>query len=160
MTFPFLGVSKGHHAMSHARDPDLLKVDQFYATQFGSIIDAFSAIPESGGQGTLLDNSLLWWANCLSDGASHHSDNMPFTLAGSNGGYFRQGRAIRFNDVFTADPVADQVAPPAGKPDLSNSDLLTSILNSFEVATDPSTPPSTSFGRKDFCKGPLPNIKA
>ena len=160
MTFPFLNLAKGHHAMSHARDPDLVKVDQFYATQFGSMIDAFSATPESGGQGTLLDNSLLWWANCLSDGSSHHSDNMPFTLAGSNGGYFRQGRAIRFNNIYTTDPIADQLAPPAGTPDLSNSDLLTSILNSFEVATDPNTPPSTSFGRKDFCNGPLPNIKA
>ena len=160
MTFPWLNIAKGHHGMSHARDPDLVKVDQWYATQFGAMIDAFQAIPESGAGGTMLDNSLLWWSNCLSDGSSHHSDNMPFTLAGSNGGYFRQGRAIRFNDVYTADPIQDNKAPPAGKPDLSNSDLLTSILNSFEVATDPGVAPSTSFGRKDFCRGPLPNVKA
>jgi hypothetical protein len=160
MTFPWLGVSKGHHGMSHERNPDLLKVDQWYATQFNSMIDAFSAIPESGGQGTMLDNSLLFWANCLSDGASHHSDNMPFTLAGSNGGYFRQGRCIRFNNIYTADPVQDQKAPPSGVPDLSNSDLLTSILNSFEVATDPGKAPSTSFGRPEFCRGPLPNVRA
>jgi hypothetical protein len=161
MTFPWLSVSKGHHGMSHARDPQLVKVDQWYATQFGAMIDALSAIPESGGTGTtMLDNSLLWWVNCLSDGSSHHSDNMPFTLAGSNGGYFKQGHAIRYNDVYTTDPINDQKAPPAGKPDLSNNDLMTSILNSFEVAMDPTLPPSTSFGRKDFCRGPLPNVKA
>jgi hypothetical protein len=160
MTFPWLNVAKGHHGMSHARDPDLVKVDQWYATQFGSMIDKFSATPESGAAGTLLDNSLLFWVNCMSDGSSHHSDNMPFTLAGSNGGYFRQGRAIRFNSIFTTDPINDQKGPPAGTPDLSNSDLLTSILNSFEVATDPGVAPSTSFGRKDFCRGPLPNVKA
>ena len=160
MTFPWLNIAKGHHGMSHARDPDLVKVDQWYATQFNTMIDKFSAIPESGGQGTLLDNSLLWWANCLSDGASHHSNNMPFTLAGSNGGYFRQGRAIRFNDVYTADPIQDQKAPPAGKPDVSNSDLLVSILNSFEVATDPGKPPSTTLRPQGLLHGPLANIKA
>jgi hypothetical protein len=160
MTFPWLGVAKGHHGMSHARDPDLVKVDQWYATQFGAMIDKFSAVPESGGQGTMLDNSLLWYVNCLSDGSSHHSDNMPFTLAGSNGGYFRQGRAIRYNSIFTTDAINDQKAPPAGTPDVSNSDLLVSILNSFEVATDPGKPLSTTFGRKDFCHGPLANVKA
>jgi hypothetical protein len=100
------------------------------------------------------------YTSCLSDGASHHSDNMPITLAGSNGGYFRQGRAIRFNSIFTADPVNDQKAPPSGVRDVSNSDLLVTILNSFEVATDPGKAPSTSFGRKDFCHGPLSEIKA
>jgi len=160
MTFPWLGVANGHHGMSHARDPQLVKVDQWYASQFNYMINSFLAVPESGGQGTMLDNSLLWQVNCLSDGAAHQSNNMPFTLAGSNGGYFRQGRAIRFNDVYTADPIQDQKAPPAGKPDLSNSDLLVSILNSFEVATDPGKPLTTTFGRRDFCHGALPNVKA
>jgi hypothetical protein len=160
MTFPWLSIAKGHHGMSHARDPDLVKVDQWYATQFNTMINKFLAIPESGGTGTMLDNSLLWQVNCLSDGSSHHSDNMPFTLAGSNGGYFKQGHAIRFNSIYTADPINDQKAPPAGTPDVSNSDLLVTILNSFEVATDPGKAPSTTFGRKDFCHGPLANIKA
>jgi hypothetical protein len=85
---------------------------------------------------------------------------MPFVLAGSNGGYFKQGHAIRFNNIYTTDPISDQKQPPAGVPDLSNSDLLVSILNSFEVATDPGKAPSTTFGRKDFCHGPLPGITA
>jgi hypothetical protein len=160
MTFPWLGVASGHHGMSHARDPNLVKVDQWYASQFNYMINSFLAVPESGGTGTMLDNSVLWYVNCLSDGSSHHSDNMPFVLAGSNGGYFKQGHAIRFNNIFTADPIKDQTAPPAGVPDLSNSDLLVSILNSFEVATDPGKAPSTTFGRKDFCHGPLPGITA
>jgi hypothetical protein len=159
MTFPWLGVANGHHGMSHARDPQLVKVDQWYASQFNYLINNFLAVPESGGTGTMLDNSLLWYVNCLSDGSSHHSDNMPFVLAGSNGNYFRQGRAIRFNSIYTSDPISDQKQPPAGTPDLSNSDLLVSILNSFEVATDPGKAPSTTFGRKDFCHGALPNVK-
>jgi hypothetical protein len=160
MTFPWLNIAKGHHGMSHERNPLLVQVDQWYASQFGAMIDKLKAVPESNGQGTVFDNSVLLYCNCLSDGSSHHSDNMPFTLAGSNGGYFRQGRAIRYNDIFTNDPISDQKAPPAGKPDVSNSDLLVSILNSFEVATDPGKPLSTTFGRPDFCKGPLANVKA
>jgi Protein of unknown function (DUF1552) len=161
MTFPWLNIAKGHHGMSHARDPNLVQVDQWYATQFNTMINKFAAIPESGGYGTtMLDNSLLMWTSCLSDGASHHSDNMPITLAGSNGGYFKQGHALRFNNIYTTDAVEDQKQPPAGVPDLSNSDLLVSILNSFEVATDVGKPLSTTFGRADFCHGALPNVKA
>jgi Protein of unknown function (DUF1552) len=160
MTFPWLNIAKGHHGMSHARDPDLVHVDQWYATQFNTMINSLAAIPESGATGSILDNSLLMWTSCLSDGASHHSDNMPITLAGSNGGYFKQGHALRFNNVFTADAVSDQQQPPAGVPDLSNSDLMVSILNSFEVATDAGKPLSTTFGRAAFCHGALPNVTA
>jgi hypothetical protein len=151
MQFPWMNILKGHHGMSHARDVDLIKVDQFYAKRFNTLIDRFKAIPDSGAQGTLLDNSLLMWTSCLSDGASHHSDNMPITLAGTNGGYFRKGKLIRYNNVFTVDPVKDQNT--IGTPDASNSDLMVSILNSFGVQTN-------TFGDPRFCTGPLPSIKA
>ena len=160
LSYPWLNISKGHHDMSHARDPNLVQVDQWYAGQFNNMINQLAAVPESGAAGTVLDNSLLMYTSCLSDGASHHSDNMPITLAGSNGGYFKQGHAIRFNNIFTANAVNDQVQPPAGTTDLSNSDLMVSIINSFEVATDPGKAPSTTFGRPEFCHGALPNVKA
>lgn len=156
MQFPWLNVLKGHHGMSHARDTDLLKVDSWYGTQFNTLINKMKAIPDSGSAGTLLDNSLLMWTSCLSDGASHHSDNMPITLAGSNGGYFRQGKLIRYNDTFTTDATKDQ--NKIGTPDKSNSDLLVSIMNSFESAAG--KPLSTTFGDPRFCNGPLPSIKA
>jgi hypothetical protein len=128
-TFPWLGVANGHHGMSHAQDPQLLKVDTWYASQFNSLITKLNAIPQSGGSGSVLDNSLLMYTSCLSHGAAHVSTNVPITLAGSNGGYFRQGRLIRFNNVFTANPSQDQQT--IGMPDLGNSDLMASILDSF-----------------------------
>lgn len=164
----------GHHAMSHARAADLAQVDKWYASQFNGFIDKFKAIKESEGTGTLLDNSLLMWTSCLSDGAAHESRNTPIVLAGSNGGYFKQGKNIQFNDVYTADqwdaeplapsmgngvlnPIIDKVASgdqkKVGNPDLSNQDLCVSILNSFGVETN-------TFGDPRFCKGPLPHIKA
>jgi hypothetical protein len=156
MQFPWLNVLKGHHGMSHARDVDLVKVDSWYASQVNTLINKMKAIPDSGAAGTLLDNSLIMYTSCLSDGASHHSDNMPITLAGSNGGYFRQGKLIRYNATFTADATKDQNT--VGAPDLSNSDLMVSIMNSFESAAG--KPLSTNFGDARFCHGPLPSIKA
>jgi hypothetical protein len=136
--------------MNHARDPDLVPTRQWYAGQFNAVIEGLKAAPESTG-GTVLDNSLLWWSSCIADGSSHHSDNMPFVLAGSNGGFFRNGRCLRFNDVFTADPLVD--LDTIGTPDRSNNDLMVSILNSFGSTAQ-------TFGDARFCKGALPNVTA
>jgi hypothetical protein len=164
----------GHHNMSHARAADLATIDRWYASQFNGFIDKFAATKESEGTGTLLDNSLLMWSSCLSDGAAHESRNAPIVLAGSNGGYFKQGLNVQFNDVYTPDqwdaepvaasmgnavlkPLIDKVASGDGKkigsPDLSNQDLCVNILNSFGLE-------DTAFGDPRFCKGALPLIKA
>jgi Protein of unknown function (DUF1552) len=164
----------GHHAMSHARAADLAQVDQWYASRFNSFIDKFSSVKESDGNGTLMDNSLMMWTSCLSDGAAHESRNAPIVLAGSNGGYFKQGKNIQFNDVYTAaqwdaapvapsmgndvlKPLIDAVSSgdqkKIGSPDLSNQDLCVSILNSFGLE-------DTTYGDPRFCKGALPMIKA
>jgi hypothetical protein len=37
---------------------------------------------------------------------------------------------------------------------------MVSIINSFEVATDPGKAPTTTFGNPNFCHGALPNVKA
>jgi len=68
----FPGGSAGAHGMSHAQDPRLLLVEQWYAGQFNNIVNALNAVPESGGTGSVLDNSLLMYTSCLSDGAGHH----------------------------------------------------------------------------------------
>jgi len=163
----------GHHGMSHARNPMLQYIDQWYAAQFNKFIDKFSGVTESEGNGTLLDNSLLMWASCLGDGAAHQSRNVPIILAGSNGGYFKQGKNIQFNDLYTPDQWAGDPLPPTagaalkdavdnvvsgdgrtvGTPDLTNNDLCVSILNSFGMETE-------TFGDPRFCHGPLPYIKA
>jgi len=166
--------NQGHHAMSHARAGGLQQIDSWYAKQFNTFIDKFAATKESEGTGTLLDNSLLMWTSCLSDGASHESRNAPIVLAGSNGGYFKQGKFIQFNDVYTADqwdaapvdptlgeatvkPLVDKVSSgdqkKLGTPDLSNQDLCVNILNSFGM-------PDTTFGDPRFCKGALSAVKA
>ena len=68
----------------------------------------------------------------LADGAAHSLTPMPVVLAGSAGNYFRTGRFVTYSDR-------------------SHNDLLVSILNAMEV-------PATTFGMKDVCTGPLPNL--
>jgi Protein of unknown function (DUF1552) len=199
ITYPFLSgklgptvpgltssATAGHHNMSHERDPNLVVVDQWYASQFNNIINQMAAIPDSGTSGTLLDNSLLMYTSCLSDGAAHISDNAYFTLAGSNGGYFNQGKLMRFNNVYTPLPIpagsdpssyfftnewyttaVSQIAPKDqatvqtynGKtiPDVSNNDLMASILDSFGLDITTAAPSMTD---PRFFHGLLPGVKA
>ncbi len=159
----------GPHDMAHARDPELILVGQWYAARFKTFIDKLSAIPESGATGSLLDNSLVVWGSDMSDPVE--PNNVPLVLAGTNGGYFRTGRSIRFDDVWTADQWSGPILGPAdlqnattaidiarlgdqrtiGPNDRSNNDLWVSVLNSFGIETD-------TFGDPRFCKGALPMI--
>jgi uncharacterized protein DUF1552 len=168
----------GHHNMSHERDPNLLIVDGWYASQFNYMITQLDGIPDSGTSGTMLDNSLLMFTSCLSDGSSHISDNAYFALAGSNGGYFKTGKLIQYNDTYTPlgvgiDPLpnewytktgpgggiqtAQQDQNTVGTPDLSNNDLFASIFDSFgmDITTDAPTMTDPRF----FHGGLLPGVK-
>jgi hypothetical protein len=169
----------GHHNMSHERDPNLLIVDSWYASQFNYMITQLEGIQESGMPGTtVLDNSLLMFTSCLSDGSSHISDNAYFALAGSNGGYFKTGKLIQYNDVYTPlgvgiDPLsnewytktgagggiqtAQQDQNTVGTPDLSNNDLFASILDSFGLDITNVAPSMTD--PRFFHGGLLPGVK-
>jgi hypothetical protein len=169
----------GQHNMAHERDPNLIFIDQWYASQFNYMITQLDGIPESGMPGTtLLDNSLLMHTSEVSDGSAHISDNMAITLAGSNGGYFKQGQLLRFNSVFTPLPIPANADPSSyfltndwytssvqtaaedqGKvsgADLSNNDLMASILDSFGLDVTTIAP---SIADPRFFHGLLPGVK-
>ncbi len=169
----------GQHNMAHERDPNLIFIDQWFASQFGYLITQLDQIPESGMPGTsVLDNSLLMHTSEVSDGAAHISDNMAITLAGSNGGYFKQGQAIRFNSVFTPLPIppnsdpnsyfltndwyatavqaAAQDQATVSGTDLSNNDLMATILDSFGLDVMTVAP---SIADPRFFHGLLPGVK-
>ena len=52
--------------------------------------------PEPGGQGCLLDNTLIVWTNELGKGNSHTLDNIPFVLVGGGFG-FQMGRSLKLD---------------------------------------------------------------
>ena len=56
------------------------------------------AIPEPGGNGTMLDNTTIAWVNELGKGNSHTLNDVPFVLVGGGLG-FRMGRSLDFKGV-------------------------------------------------------------
>jgi hypothetical protein len=88
--------------------------------------------PEPGGEGSLLDNTLVIWTNELGKGNSHTLDNIPFVLVG-NGLDFRMGRSVRYKKV-------------------PHNRLLLSLAHGFGHRIE-------RFGNANFCgAGPLPNL--
>jgi hypothetical protein len=100
----WLGVSEGHHELSHNPDSDtktqekLSKINQWYCEQLAYLAKRLADTPEPGGGGSLLDNTLIVWTNELGKGNSHTLDNIPFVLVG-NGLDFRMGRSLKYKKL-------------------------------------------------------------
>ena len=97
----WLGVDEGHHELSHHEDSKtesqekLTKINKWYCEQLAYLAKRLAETPEPGGQGSLLDNTLLIWTNELGKGNSHTRDNIPFVLVGG-GLDFQMGRSLKY----------------------------------------------------------------
>ncbi len=96
-SFNEVGVSDGHHGISHHQNNQekkdkLQKIDQFYVTQFAYFLERMKSIPE--GDGTLLDNCMIVLGGGISDGNRHQHTNLPVLLAGKGGGSLKTGRHV------------------------------------------------------------------
>jgi len=92
-----IGVSDEHHLMSHDilnKAPLMTKVNVWYAQQFAYLLGELKKIPE--GNGTLLDNMLLFWPNELSQAEVHDRRNLPYVLAGKAQGKVATGRYLKY----------------------------------------------------------------
>jgi hypothetical protein len=100
----WLNVTDGHHTLSHEPDSDssaqqkLIKINTWFAGEIRYLADRLGATPEPGGDGSLLDHTLIMWCNELGKGNSHTLDNIPFVLLGGGFG-FEMGRALKFDKV-------------------------------------------------------------
>jgi len=95
--FTWLGLSDGHHALSHADDGNAAGVagfvaaERWFAEQFAYLVGKLAAAPDPDG-GTLLDSTLVVWAKEMGDSRLHVCTDVPFVLAGAG---FRPGRYLR-----------------------------------------------------------------
>lgn len=97
--YPFIGVSDGHHDLSHhGNDEDKKKkiatINTFHMRQFAYFVEKLRGIKE--GNGTLLDNCMIVYGSGLADGNRHEHHNLPVLLAGGGGGTINPGRHIQF----------------------------------------------------------------
>jgi hypothetical protein len=135
--FSWLGLSEGHHTLSHSDDSNTMgvgeyvKAERWIAEQFNYLLMQLDALPEPGGDGTLLDNTLVVWARELSDGRLHNCESVPFVLTGAKG-WLQPGRYLKLG----------------GEP---HQKLLVSICQALGVDTD-------MFGNATLGMGPLSGL--
>jgi len=126
----WLDIYEGHHEISHSPDSDkkaqekLTRINQWYAEQLAYLATRLAETPEPGGEGSLLDNTLIVWTNELGKGNSHTLDNIPWVLVG-NGLDFAMGHSLKFSKV-------------------AHNRLLLSLAHGFGHHI-------TKFGNPDFC---------
>jgi len=100
-TFPSIGVTEGHHTLSHhAGDKNKLekikKIDKYYMELFAHFLEKLAAVKEE--RGTILDNSMIVYGGALSDGNRHNHDDLPILLAGKGGGSIPGGRFLKLSN--------------------------------------------------------------
>jgi hypothetical protein len=119
-SYRMIGVSEGHHDVSHhGRDAEKLKkkreIDRFHSRQLAYLLERMQAVKEP--EGTLLDNSLVVYGGGISDGDRHNHDDLPILLAGRGGGKVPAGKHIRYpngtpmNNLFLS--MLDRMGVPA-----------------------------------------------
>ena len=98
--FSWLGLSEGHHSLSHMDDSntqgvaDFVKAERWFSEQFLYLLQQLDGLPEPGADGTMLDHTLVVWAKELADGRLHNNESVPFVLAGASG-YLNTGRYLQ-----------------------------------------------------------------
>lgn len=134
----WIGIDEGHHELSHAPDTNetavdkLTRINQWYCEQMAYLAKRLAETPEPGGEGSLLDNTLIVWTNELGKGNSHTLDNIPFIALG-NGLDFRMGRSLKYDKV-------------------PHNRLLLSLAHGFGHHLE-------TFGNPNFCgDGPLTDL--
>ncbi|MEW6158754.1 MAG: DUF1552 domain-containing protein [Verrucomicrobiota bacterium] len=98
----WLNISDNHHGLSHEPDKNaeaqdkLIRINKWFAGELHYLLKKLATTPEPGGEGSLLDNTLIVWTNELGKGNSHTLDNIPFVLIGGGFG-FKMGRSLKLD---------------------------------------------------------------
>ncbi len=125
---PGIGATAANHDSSHYGADlggplalDYIAYKRFFCEQLAYLVQRLGAIPD--GDGSLLDNTILFMGTDINDGNQHDHNDMPFVLAGRAGGQLATGRSLDYRGA-------------AGGEDDAHSKLLVSIANMAGVAID------------------------
>jgi hypothetical protein len=126
-------IDEFHGTLEQANEV-MTRVGVYYAKLLASFIDRLKAIPE--GDGTVWDNTIIYWCQEMAHG-NHGAHDVPHVILGG-GFHFDTGRFIDLKTPYTYNTV----------PRVPFADVLVSLANAMGV-------PLTTFGRADWCRGPL-----
>lgn len=96
-TYPQVGVTEGHHAVSHhANRPDKLemnaRIQNYHVSLFTKFLAKLDSIPD--GEGSLLDNSILLYGSNMSNSNLHDHYPLPAVTLGGGRGRVKGGQHI------------------------------------------------------------------
>src|SRR5256885_1765981 len=100
----WLDVSNGHHELSHEPDKNeealdkLIRINKWFAGELNYLVQKLAGTPEPGGEGSLLDNTLVVRSEEHTSGTPVTLDNIPFLLIGGGFG-FQMGRSVKLEKV-------------------------------------------------------------
>ena len=122
-TYPELGLTEGHHAISHHRDdPETMarvaKLNTYQTQLFAEFLQKLDSTPD--GDGSLLDHSLLLYGAALSNPNIHSHNDLPLAVVGGGSGTLKSGRHL--------------ASPVKAKTPMAN--LLVSMLDKAGVQVD------------------------
>lgn len=141
-----------HHKLSHGTTQDnggadvsgyeqmLFDIDTWHMKQFNYLLTRLDAYQEGDGT-SVLDNTVVAYANELSDGKSHDFKDLPWIVVGG-AGYFKQGEYLQLTEH---DPTLGIEAP--------HNKLLTMFMNAVGI-------PTTNFGGEKSLSGEFELLKA
>ncbi|MCA9261282.1 MAG: DUF1552 domain-containing protein [Planctomycetales bacterium] len=98
-SFPHLGITEGHHFLTHNMRKEkfaehVAKIDQFYVQRFARFLQKLADTEDVDGT-RLLDNCMILYGGAIGDGNRHTHRNLPAILAGGGGGTLRPGRYVK-----------------------------------------------------------------
>ncbi len=143
--YNFIGVSGNSHEISHHGGDEtklekIRKINEWQTQQVAYFLDKLKSSTE--GDGSVLDNSLVYYTSEFGDGDDHYHHDLPVVVAGSGGGAFKTGRHVCY-----AGPVGGGLNEVDESKPLAN--LYVSFLNAMGIA-------QSSFG--DNGSGPLTEL--
>jgi hypothetical protein len=117
--YPDLGVTDGHHELSHhGGDPKkhekIRTINTFHVEQLAYLAGRMKEVRE--GDGTLLDHAMLVYGSGIGDGNRHNHHDLPVLMLGRGGGTIATGRHVVYaqhtplNNLFLA--MLDRMATP------------------------------------------------
>ena len=100
-TYPQVGVTDGHHAISHHQNraekmEKNVKIQTYNISQFGYFLEKLKNTPD--GDGSLLDHAVLLYGSNMSNSNAHDHFPLPNLVVGGAAGRMKGGRHLRYPD--------------------------------------------------------------
>ena len=104
-SYPFLGIPETHHSVSHhANNAEKMekyaRIGTYHMTKLAEFVEKLKTTPD--GEGTLLDNSLIYFGSGMSNGNLHDRATPPALLVGGARGKLKGNRHIAAKKEPTA----------------------------------------------------------